>query len=107
MLKSAAGKSQRPTIMLEDRTVEDNVKKSIREFIVDDVLEGQDIGELTDSTPLITTSILDSIAVLKLVLFLEEKFSVSIDPADIDAEHLDTIELIAELVRSSVDLETS
>lgn len=79
----------------------DTVKNSIRTFVVDDVLEGQDFHDLTDSTPLITTAVLDSIAVLKIVLFLEEEFSIGVDPAQIDADHLDTVDLMAELVQST------
>lgn len=80
----------------------DTVKESIRTFILGDILEEQDLSELTDSTPLITTAILDSVAVLKLVLFLEDEFSIGVDPAQIDADHLNTVDLIAELVRSSL-----
>ena len=85
----------------------DNVKESIRSFVVDDILEGQEIDDLTDSTPLISTAVLDSVAVLKLVLFLEEEFSIGVDPAQIDAEHLDTVDLMAELVRTSLEAQAS
>lgn len=85
----------------------DTVKDSIRTFVVGDILEDQDFEDLTDSTPLITTAVLDSIAVLKLVLFLEEEFSIGVDPAQIDAEHLDTVDLMAELVRSSLESQRS
>jgi hypothetical protein len=37
-------------------------------------LPGEDPNELTDSTPLISGGILDSIATLKLVMFMEERF---------------------------------
>jgi acyl carrier protein len=85
----------------------DTVKNSIRTFVVDDVLEGQDFHDLTDSTPLITTAVLDSIAVLKIVLFLEEEFSIGVDPAQIDADHLDTVDLMAELVQSTRESQES
>jgi acyl carrier protein len=63
-------------------------------------LEGEDPSELTKSTPLISTGILDSMATLKLVLFLESEFSISIDPQEVTAEYLDTIEKMAGLVQS-------
>ena len=63
-------------------------------------LSGEDPSELTYATPLITTGILDSIAMLKLVVFLEEQFSISINPYEANAEYMDTIEHIADLVRS-------
>jgi acyl carrier protein len=79
-----------------------HIEQSIRTFILSEFLPDEDPAQLTDSTPLVTTGILDSVATLKLILFLEEKFSVTIEPHEADAEHLDTIELIAGLVRSKI-----
>jgi acyl carrier protein len=76
------------------------IEKLIKEFILNEFLPEEDPAELLDSTPLITTGILDSIATLKLVLFLEQEFSITISPHEADAEHLDTIERIADFVRS-------
>lgn len=76
------------------------IEGAVRAFILNDILAGENPGELTDATPLLSTAILDSMATLKLVLFLEKEFSVSIDAAEVDAAHLDTIERIAQLVRT-------
>ena len=76
------------------------VEQSVKSFILREFLPGEDPSELTDSTPLITAGILDSISMLKLVIFLEEQFSVSVKPYEATAEYMDTIERIAELVRS-------
>jgi acyl carrier protein len=78
------------------------VEQSIRDHILSAYLEGEDPSELTMSTPLITTGILDSMATLKMALFLESEFSVSIAPSEITAEHLDTIEKMAALVHSKI-----
>ncbi|MBI5584191.1 MAG: acyl carrier protein [Deltaproteobacteria bacterium] len=76
------------------------VEKLVKEFILGEFLPEEDPAELLDSTPLITTGILDSIATLKLVLFLEQEFGIAISPHEADAEHLDTIARIADLVRT-------
>jgi acyl carrier protein len=76
------------------------VEQSIKEYILSEYLRGEDPGELTETTPLITAGILDSMAVLKLVLFLEGRFSISVDPQETTDENLDTIEKIARFVRS-------
>jgi len=54
-------------------------------------LPGENPDELTETTPLISGGILDSIATLKLVMFLEERFSVSFEPHEIDKENLDDL----------------
>jgi acyl carrier protein len=77
-----------------------NLETVVKNYILTEFLPGEDPGELTELTPLITTGILDSIATLKLVGFLEEEFSITIEAHEADAEHLDTIERIAALVKS-------
>jgi acyl carrier protein len=78
------------------------IEQSVKNYILSEFLPGEDPAQLTESTPLITTGILDSIATLKLVVFLENTFSVSLAPHETDAEHLDTLGLIASLVRSKM-----
>ena len=56
-----------------------------------------------DSTPLITGGILDSIATLKLVMHLEEKYRVTFAPHEVDKENLDTLDLIAGFVRGKLE----
>ena len=43
---------------------------------------------------------LDSIATLKLVMFIEEQYGLTLQAHEVDAEHLDTISQIAQLIRS-------
>ena len=44
------------------------------------------------------TGILDSITTLKLVVFLEEHFGITVEAHEAGVEHLDSIHQIAELV---------
>jgi len=78
----------------------DDVKTGIKDFILKEFLPGEDPAELTDTTPLITGGILDSIATLKLVMFIEERYGISLQAHEVDAEHLDPISQIAQLIRS-------
>jgi acyl carrier protein len=78
----------------------DDIKTVIKDVILKEFLPGEDPSELTDTTPLITGGILDSIATLKLVMFIEERYGISLQAHEVDAEHLDTISQIAELIRS-------
>ena len=67
-------------------------------FILNEFLPGEDPAELTPSTPLITGGILDSITTLKLVVFLEEHFGITVEAHEAGVEHLDSIRQIAGLV---------
>ena len=72
---------------------------AITQFILDEFLPGEDPNELTPSTPLLSTGVIDSVGTIGLMAFLEERFGIRVEAHEADAEHLDTVERIAALVR--------
>ena len=78
------------------------VKEVVKGYILEEFLPGENPAELTDSTPLITDGILDSLATIKLVAFLEERFQIQIQAHETMADYLDTISDIARLVSSKL-----
>ena len=79
---------------------EQEIKATIKTFILNEFLPGEDPAALTDATPLMTTGILDSIAVLKVVSFLENQFGITIEPHEAVVENLNTLSDMAALVMS-------
>jgi acyl carrier protein len=77
---------------------ENDIKTSVKNFILNEYLPGEDPTGLTDTTALMTTGILDSIAVLKVVTFLENEFGITIEPHEAIVDNLNTISDIAGLV---------
>jgi acyl carrier protein len=80
----------------------ENFKEVIKDYILKEFLPGENPAELTDSTPLITGGILDSLATIKLVVFLEQQFQIQIQAHETMADYLDTIADIAQLVNSKM-----
>jgi acyl carrier protein len=78
------------------------VKQAVKEYILEESLPGENPAELTDSTPLITGGILDSLGTIKLVAFLEERFHIRIEAHETMVDYLDTISDIAQLVSSKL-----
>jgi acyl carrier protein len=76
----------------------EDIAKIVQHFILQEFLPGEDPQELTMRTPLITGGILDSISTLKLVVFLEEHFGITVEAYEAGVEHLDSIGQIVELV---------
>jgi acyl carrier protein len=79
--------------------MQEDISLAVKEFILLEFLPGEDPDELKDDTPLITGGILDSIATMKLVLFLEERYGVTLEAHEVDPEHLNTVATITGLVR--------
>jgi acyl carrier protein len=85
--------------VLKEHVVElEAIKPKIRNRILDEFLPGETAESLTPDIRLISEGIIDSMASLKLVAYLEEDFSIQVPAHFIDAEHLDTVDLIAETV---------
>ncbi|MDR3567678.1 MAG: acyl carrier protein [Syntrophobacteraceae bacterium] len=80
--------------------MDNSVERSIKNYILSEFLAGEDPDYLRVSTPLISTGILDSMAVVKLLLFIEERLGVTIAPHEVTPEHLGNIASIVRLVRS-------
>jgi len=78
----------------------ENVRETVRRFILDNFLPGEEASNLTDSTELKESGILDSMSTLKLVTFLEDLFKVEFEADDLDAGNLATVASIAALVAS-------
>jgi acyl carrier protein len=77
-----------------------DVKEQVRSYILREFLPGTDAAELTDRTPLITGAILDSIATLQLVSFLEEQFGIVVAAHEASVDHLNTLDQVEALVHS-------
>jgi len=76
----------------------EDIKSAVKKFILNEYLPGEDPAALTGTTPLVTTGILDSIAVLKVVSFLENQFDILIQPHEAVVENLNTLSDIERFV---------
>lgn len=78
------------------------IRSAVREYILKEFLPGEDPAALTNSTPLISGGILDSIATARLVSFLEDRFDVRYKASEIGVQRMDTIELITTTTESKL-----
>ena len=77
----------------------ESLESTVREFIVNNFLFGQDGAELTDDASLLELGIIDSTGVLELVSFLEGGYQLKIDDEELIPENLDSITNLARFVR--------
>ncbi len=82
-------------------TTEDIIR-DVKQYILDTFLPGEDPQALTPTTPLITSGVLDSLATLDLVAFLESRYGVELEARDVDHSRLGTLQDIARMVQSKL-----
>lgn len=78
---------------------ETEVQEVVRSYILKEFLPGVPASELTDTTPLISGGILDSLATVRLVAMLEERYKVEIEAHEASITHFNSVADIASLVR--------
>jgi acyl carrier protein len=76
------------------------IQETVKTYLLSEFLPGEDPAMLQEDTELITTGILDSIATLKLISFLESKFNIQFEAHESSADYLNTIADITRLVKS-------
>lgn len=68
--------------------------ESIRRFILDE-LAGEPELALADTEPLFSSGLLDSFAVTRLMIFLEDRFDIRIPAGEVTLANFDSVEACA------------
>ena len=77
----------------------DDVKKMIIDYVKKEYLEEDSTVEVTDSTKLISSGIVDSFSMVSLKMFLEKKFSVKIPDDKATPDAFDSVNNIINLLK--------
>jgi acyl carrier protein len=79
-----------------------NIKESIKNYVVTELVNDQQHSNLGDADQLIESGIIDSLGIMKLIGFLEDNLSVQIDDMELVPENFSTIDAIASLVEKKL-----
>jgi len=71
----------------------------IKQYIQSELVKDKKQSTLSDTDPLIESGIIDSLGIMKLIGFLEDKVSIQITDEELTPENFSTIAAIASLVR--------
>jgi acyl carrier protein len=72
-------------------TTTTDIAQTIRQFILSKYLPGESPENLPDDTPLRTSGILDSLATLSLIGFIEERFGIEVEAHETDVDNFDRL----------------
>lgn len=74
------------------------IRDVVRQYILKEFLPGVDPSELANDTPLISGGILDSLATVKLVAALEERYGIEIAAHEASVTYFNSVNDIADLI---------
>jgi hypothetical protein len=72
----------------------DDLKKMIKEYIAEHVFAGVLPPDFTDETPMVSTRLVNSIVVMHMINYFEEKLKVEIEAHEVNIDNLDSIDLV-------------
>jgi acyl carrier protein len=76
-----------------------NVEELVRQYIAQNILFSNNGYPYADDASFLDEGIIDSMNVLELVAFVEEKFGITVQDQDIVPDHFDSVSKLAAYVR--------
>jgi acyl carrier protein len=72
----------------------------INDYISRELVQDPALLPLANATPLLEAGVLDSLSLLRLVLFVQERFGIVVDDVDLVPEHFASVDAICDYLRS-------
>ncbi|MFD7627275.1 acyl carrier protein [Streptomyces sp. NPDC059851] len=74
---------------------------AVKAFIIEEFLPDVPAGELADDHDLLENGIVDSLGLLKVIAWLEDRYGIDADTVDLDPESFTTVTAIAAFIEQS------
>lgn len=78
------------------------MRAKIRNYILSSLLYGEDPRNLKDDTHLISTGVLDSRAILDLVIFIEREWNIEVAAHEVNVLNFDRVDDMVAFVEAKV-----
>lgn len=75
------------------------MKKTIRQYILENFLFTEDESALKDSDSFLETGIIDSTGVLEIILFIEETYGIKVNDSEMFPANLDSVDNLSNFVQ--------
>ena len=87
-------------MIMDDHMEENVIKQDLRDFIVNNYMAGGGTRPLEDDDSFLDKGIIDSIGVIELVHFIQDKYSIRITVPEIVPENFDTLDNLSRYILS-------
>lgn len=75
-----------------------NIETTVERFIVDELLVSDGRTKLDPDQSLVSSGVIDSLAILRLIAFLEEQFGIVVEDEEVVSENFETLNVIKAFV---------
>ena len=70
----------------------------LKQFIAEEFVPDGDANDLKEDQSLLESGIIDSLGIMKLLVFIEEKFQLKVSNEELMPENFETLSTIAKLI---------
>jgi acyl carrier protein len=74
------------------------IKQAVRGFLSENFMYRVSVDEVSDDASLIKAGILDSVGILALISFLEERFEITVTDDEVEPENLESVDAITAFI---------
>ena len=78
-----------------------DTNEKIKQFILEEVCPDANLSSLDDNEPLISSGLMDSLGILKILSFLDEEFGINLASEEIRHDNFSTVNTIRTLIVKS------
>jgi acyl carrier protein len=82
-----------------DTPEDSHVEAVISDYISRELVQDAALLPIANATPLLDTGVLDSLSLLRLVLFVQERFGIVVGDVELVPEHFASVDAIAAYLR--------
>jgi acyl carrier protein len=75
------------------------IKQAVRAFLNENFMYRGSVEAVADDGSLIKAGILDSVGILTLIAFLEEKYEMQVSDDDVEPENLESVDAITAFIQ--------
>lgn len=78
----------------------DEKKKQVRNFVIENLLLGEEEEDFLDSQSFLDSGLIDSTGILEIIGFIEEQYTITIEDDEMVPENLDSVEKIVSFLQT-------
>ncbi len=76
------------------------IESIVERFILEEILIGDNRTKIDPDESLVSSNVIDSLAILRLISFLEEEFGIQVDDEELVPENFETLNEIKAFVEN-------
>jgi acyl carrier protein len=80
--------------------MQNNIKETIRTYIAENILFSDNGYPYDDDASFLEEGIVDSMGIMELVMFVDEKFGITVEDEELVPDNFDSVSMLAAYIQS-------